>query len=227
MYRVLSIDFDVFQKIPDISILNKCPEGIDRSTAESCECWQQHYAKDRQERALSSITINEKRLTETIELIRQGCRQGTPIKIVNSHKEIYQWILDGYHMPGSSYDGIRLAHLDMHHDIINDCPELNCGNWVKHIKQSIPNTDICWICNAISKEVYGLNTPEFSFLNDDVAQLIGEKYDALFICRSDTWLPPHLDKYFSDFCEEALRLVGKECAEIEQDILLPRKISIS
>lgn len=48
------------------------------------------------------------------------------------------------------------------------------------------------------------------------------QFDAIFLCRSDNWLPPHLDPYFN----ELVNLCGELFCEvlIEPNVKTPRDI---
>lgn len=219
-FCVLSIDFDVFQAIPSQKHLNVYPIGIDRTQEESCRAWRPFYEDVTSLQLLQEVKINEEKVEAAARLIENGCAFETPIMVANSHKDILKWILEHYN--AKTHPGIFLTHLDAHHDLFNENEKLDCGNWISFLKKEVPNTHIKWVCNAISKEIYGLSTPEFDFINDEIEPLIGQTYDLLFICRSDTWLPPHLDPAFTAFCERALCVANVQT--VEPNILIPRKI---
>ena len=46
------------------------------------------------------------------------------------------------------------------------------------------------------------------------------QFDAIFLCRSDTWTPPHLDGYFTELCTCMLDHFGEIYAE--KNITSPR-----
>ena len=77
-----------------------------------------------------------------------------------------------------------------------------------------------WLANPISKEVYGLNTSDFDCINTDINLIKNFKFDLLFLCRSDNWLPPHLDIYFDNFLQYLMQhsddIMG------EQSVTTPR-----
>lgn len=220
LYRVLSVDFDVFQNIPSKKLLEAYPDGFDVSTDISCQMWKLCYRNPEKASMLAQISADECRLRGAMHLIEKSCNDETPIMIVNSHKKIYDWIFEHYN--AKNYQGLQIVNLDMHHDMFNENSNLGCGNWISHVKKREPNLAIEWVCNPISKEVYGLNSPEFSFINDQIDRFLGTHFDLLFICRSDNWLPPHLDKHFRNFCESILCNHPK--AVMETDILKPRRI---
>ncbi len=88
----------------------------------------------------------------------------------------------------------------MHHDFFNDNEKVDCGNWISHIFNEYGRENIYfkWIANPISLDVYGFTSEEKSIINaaTSLEDICDEKYDYIFLCRSDNWLPPHLDREF-------------------------------
>ncbi len=217
--RILSIDFDIFQNIPDIEILSAFPDGIDLSNDISCITWAGHYANNYENDLLKQVTIHQQMLNDTIHMIEKGCTKTTPTMIVNSHKHIYDWI---FQYDSDNIDRFEITHLDMHHDMFNNNPELDCGNWISHVKSRKHHTSVQWLCNPISKEVYGLQETTFNQVHSNIQSIIGKSFDLLFICKSANWLPPHLDSAFQDFCHNVLSIV--KSAYVEPNLLKPREI---
>lgn len=220
--KILSIDFDYFQNTKQDQ-LYLFPDGIDNSTLLSEIIWGQHYASNGEE--ISSIGI----MNEEYEaLIRLLANQSHNIKtmITNSHKHIYDFVFNN--LPNG--ENIQLVNIDMHHDIINDNSELDCGNWISFMvkEQCKRNAKISfkWLPNPISLEVYDLKEVfEESFgenmpILSSVKDIENDKYDMIFLCRSDIWLPPHLDNYF----ENLLSVFKKMFKDIlvEQAVMKPR-----
>jgi hypothetical protein len=100
----------------------------------------------------------------------------------------------------------------MHHDIINDNDQMDCGNWIKFLIENRDKkglkTGLNWIANPISLDLYGIRDMFeeegecFGHSSESLDCIAGQKFDAIYLCRSDTWTPPHLDKYF-----DALRVL--------------------
>lgn len=84
----------------------------------------------------------------------------------------------------------------MHHDCFNNNPELDCGNWISYVKQDYPKIHIQWIANPVSRQVYNITETEFDFIQTSLNTLQEQPPDLIYLCRSDNWLPPHLDNYF-------------------------------
>lgn len=188
--KVLSIDFDYFQDVTPEVLINCYPDGKDLPTALTMMTWTSHYAHSYDE--LMSVKIDEKHLSQICKII--GNQDiATPNMAVQSHIHIYDFIKE--HFDKTKYNGCQIVNIDMHHDCFNDNTELDCGNWVNHIKKDIPNCEVMWIANKVSNDVYGLEKLSH-LIQYDFDKILNTKFDLIFICRSDTWLPPHLDPYF-------------------------------
>ena len=211
--RVLSVDFDFFQRVNVETLMYCYPDGIDLPPDLTTITWASHY--NFQADRLKKVTVDRKRLTQLKQIIRN---QNPLIKVmvVSSHVHIYDFILSN--MPG--YDQCDIINIDMHHDMFNNNNRLDCGNWVTHIKKAIPNCNITWIANKISNEVYGLKDLPVKYEFDDI---MDKTFDLLFLCRSDTWLPPHLDKNFA----EVVRLIQRKFPRMLTDGLVYEQRDIS
>lgn len=101
----------------------------------------------------------------------------------------------------------KLHNIDMHHDFFNENDFVDCGNWISYIFEGYgrKNIDFKWIANPISLNVYGFDLPERESLSSCVKESLeaikDEQYDYIFLCRSDAWLPPHLDDEFNNVLE--------------------------
>ena len=129
--------------------------------------------------------------------------------------QLHAFILSGM----KDYDRCDITNIDMHHDMFNDNEELDCGNWVSHIKKTIPESNIKWIANPISLEAYGLDKLPIEY---DFESIKNKKFDLIFICRSDIWSPPHLDKYFNMIVEQVR--MHFDSMFTQEEVLEPRDI---
>lgn len=189
--KVLSVDFDYFQNATP-NILMTYPDGKDLPTYLTMMTWMTHYASDYDK--LMSVTIDKEHF-EQIKSILHNQKLKTPCMAVQSHIHIYDFIKD--HFAKGNYDGCRIVNVDMHHDCFNDNPEIDCGNWVSHIMNDIPDCQVSWIANKSSEETYGLKSLK-NVVSYDFDAIMKAKFDLIFLCRSDTWTPPHLDPYFDE-----------------------------
>ena len=196
--KVLSIDFDYFQKV-DAETMALCyPDGHDISPSISSIVWTSRYVAYEEE--LKNVKLDERHFN-VIKSLLADQRYNTPCMAVQSHKHIYDFILDNYN--SDKYDGCEIYNIDTHHDMYNSNNELDCGNWGSHIREAIPGTEITWIANNISRDIFSIEEGDEldKIIKNDFSPIIGKKFDLIFLCRSDTWLPPHLDIYFSELFE--------------------------
>lgn len=195
--KVLSIDFDYFQHTNKDTVQTCYPDGIDLNTELSSLVWSGYYANPKTEDQLKNVAL----LTDEFALLQQilssdtNIKMTAPVLITNSHVHIYDFI----HRCARQFhaDKINLVNIDMHHDILNNNDELDCGNWISFIAKDFKDKcDISWICNPTSLECYGLKEEGILPVDTTLKAIQDCKFDIVFLCRSDNWLPPHLDAYF-------------------------------
>jgi hypothetical protein len=185
----LSIDFDFFQKVKKDTILECYPDGIDLPSALSELVWASHYAS--QGKYLREVTINKTKLNEIKNILKKQNRD-VPVMIAQSHVSAYDFIKEN-----AGDKACDIVNIDMHHDMFNNNENLDCGNWIGHIMKDIKGSTITWIANRISKSTYGLTQVD-DLIRTDFREIKDRKFDLIFLCRSDNWIPPHLDIYFYD-----------------------------
>lgn len=215
--NVLSIDFDFFQDAT-AKQLKQYPDGVDYGTEMSKIVWSSYYTDLSMKRLdLNSITINQDFFDQMIEII-QNQDFCIPVLITNSHKYIYDFIMEHW----DKNEDIEIWNVDMHHDVFNNNPQLDCGNWGKHIIDDA-NATLHWIGRTMSIEAYGLGCIKDFPMEDNFDSIRCQQFDALFLCRSDPWLPPHLDDKFTDManecCDHFIKVLG------EPKVMIPRDIS--
>ncbi len=220
--RVLSIDFDYFQKISSADILADYPDGVDLPTFLASTIWISHYANPRTKEVLLGVEADHEGLKQIREILSNSKKTKKDVMMVQSHKLIYDFIMDNYN--GGDYDSVEVVNVDMHHDMFNNGDEVDCGNWATHILQDIENCKVTWIANPISVEAYGTKPALEGNTFYDLSVLKDKQFDLIFICRSDSWLPPHLDKEFEKLYYFVLEEFGgamvdsqvTECREWEE-----------
>jgi len=199
--NVLSIDYDYFMKFKDddISVISEFPDGTEAFIGLSDYIWATRLAHRKAAEAINTVTCNTDELFNVRKFIMKQSRN-VPVLITNSHVHIYEFIksrLDGR-------NSIRVANLDFHHDAYDKTSELNCGNWVNFLDREF-TLEYDWITSDCGWEAAGKkpgildgrtrfrNIVEFTKANQKF------KPDIIFICRSDVWVPPHLDREFVNF----------------------------
>lgn len=195
--KVLSIDFDYFQKV-SASVAMTYPDGHDFCGDLSSQIWSTHYA--------NQDLKNEVKLPngEVLKMKNIILNQDPAIKGMVSHTHLH--IYDFIHENVPLDETLEVVNIDMHHDMFNENPEVDCGNWVSHIMKEYDKASLKWIANRISKSVYGIDQKEqlYKLIETKLDSIKNEKFDLIFLCRSDMWLPPHLDYAFNDLANVVL-----------------------
>lgn len=196
--RVLSIDFDFFQNVDKRTLLDY-PEGVDLSPEISTIVWGSKYVfpYDSRDR-IKAVTVDQEKLNQLIDILDKQ-DENIPVLIAQSHVSIYDFIHEN--MRGKN--SLSIVNIDLHHDIFNDNIELDCGNWINHIKKDFPDTTISWITREVSLDCYGIGYFDKIPFELNFDKITDAEFDIVFICRSDAWLPPHLDWHFDNlvkFC---------------------------
>lgn len=194
--NILSIDFDFFQNVSSEVMLSCYPDGIDLPTELTVMTWASHYAHSETGKKLLEITPKTEMIEELKSIIQKNCNKYTPFMAANSHVHIYDFIKEQIDVHKSK--DVYIANLDMHHDCFNQDTKLDCGNWVGYAMKDFPNCQVQWIANPISKEIYNFDSSKFLPMETNFSTIENKHFDAIFLCRSDTWLPPHLDESFDD-----------------------------
>lgn len=193
MRNILSIDFDYFQSVTTSQIMSYYPDGLDLPTNISTIVWAQHFANPSCEDELLKIKAPQGKLK-----ILRGCLRSqlatTPVMMVNSHKYIYSFICNLF----DKSNDLNVINVDMHHDISNNNSQLDCGNWVSHLKNTYHSLSYTWIQNPISARMFPPPKGFKHLATSDLSTIRNYKYDAIFLCRSDNWLVPTLDADFTD-----------------------------
>lgn len=217
--NVLSIDFDVFQNVTADALKACYPDGHDMSTNMSRIVWSGYYANPNTHDMLDGVTINQPLLDEFINGVKK-CRNNIPVLVANSHVNIYDFIRNN--MYARNITKLNLINADLHHDMCNDNYTMDCGNWIKYVAQDY-DAKITWIANPVSPDIFGLDEKITNHMKFDFSDVDFEKIDLLFMCRSDPWFPPHLDKYF----DRVVKILCIKFTDIsgEKGITTPREMT--
>lgn len=220
--KILSIDFDFFQETTHTIINNAYPDSLDMPTELSSLIWATHYANPDTETLLNQVTFPQQTMDTLLSHLDKHLTPETPVMVRNSHKHIYPFTF--CHYDTTKYENLQVINLDMHHDAFtNDRQPANCGNWTHHLRKYMDaldeTADITWIPNEISEKSC-TKAPDFIHIVHDLDILKDFDFDLLYICRSDNWLPPHLDNYFQRFIIH-LKMKSKNI-HIEPDVTRPR-----
>lgn len=218
--NILSIDFDFFQKIPK-EALSAYPDGIDLPTDVSNIIWASHMTLDK--KRLDTVVFD----TEKFEFIKQLLKKQKPhtkIMIASSHKTAYAFILETLYK--TKNENTALTNIDLHHDLGNNNPNVDCGNWIKHLLKEGRIKGFQWVLQPESQKVYDLSDDELKQMHatTNINIIKDTMFDAIFICRSNPWLHPKFDTQF----DELFRLCSQHFKAIiaEPDVRQPRQIPL-
>lgn len=224
--KILSIDYDYFQVVSADTVRKHYPDGVDLPTKLTEITWASYYANPYSAKALNAVSVNLDEL-ELMQEIIENQRTELPVMVANSHVNIYNFIHE--HCPGRK---LSITNIDMHHDMFNDNLKLDCGNWITHIQKDYgkENVALRWISNPISCEAYDFDDEEINLEHDgskvfptSVSAILDTQFDLVFLCRSDTWTPPHLDEGFEKLVETFTNHFDRIL--IEESVKSPRDIT--
>ena len=223
--NVLSIDFDFFQKVTSDTLLRYYPDGLDLPTVLTEITWSRRYDIPDNGEALRKVEVDLGLLRDVKILVNLNRKRGCKLMITNSHKHAYNFI--GNEIQYKEYESLHIYNLDLHHDYFNNCSEVDCGNWLGHAVKDFPNCTATWVMNPVSldeslvdpldvktelKELHKVKT---------LRTLKNKKFDLIFLCRSDSWTPLHLDEEFKNLFNYCLTCVGT--GTVENGVREPRK----
>lgn len=217
--RILSIDFDYFQDTERDTVVKYYPDGIDLPYPLSSIVWTNVYAKS----CPGYDDIQRVKINNDLLLIAEGvilCQNSNiPVIIKQSHLGIWEETKLRF----DPDNGLYIAHVDFHHDFTNGYEEqgiVDCGNWL-YFMTKIYKAKLRWYTRSVSLDCYKCSYDEMPAIRDDLLPLSMESdFDMIYICRSDAWIPPHLDCYF----DRLVKLCEKKFSNIyvEDSVSKPR-----
>lgn len=201
--NVLSIDYDYFMKFEndDTGPLASFPDGTEAFIGLSDYVWASRLACEYASSEIAKVSCNSDELFEVWKFLMKQ-RKSVPVLITNSHMHIHGFIKDNI----GELDSVRVVNLDFHHDAYDKSRngELNCGNWVNFLDREFSleydwvTSDCGW--NAAGKKPGILEgRPRYRCISEFRNANPKFKPDIIFICRSDVWVPPHMDSQFLPF----------------------------
>ena len=220
--RVLSIDFDYFLLFQKKEVLCFYPDGQrENSNSVTQLIWATNYASAKASGfdMLQNVVINESDAEIARKIIEQ---QSEPLCMVaDSHVHLHDFIIGSEDRFLGRSGGIIVYNVDFHHDTYaNTDPKLHCGNWLLKLLDDGIVTEAHWISTPDSlTETLDPRCKQDMALRD----LVGMDFDMVFVCRSGSWVHPHLDPFFAEYLAKPLiqNRRGWEC-RFQQDILLNR-----
>lgn len=196
MKRVLSIDYDYFLRATHPDAWHYYPDcGREFSNTVTNIVWVERYAtaKAFDQDMEKLFIVDQDSLRKVITYLTDETTIRTCL-VADSHASIYPFIKE----LANGGEPVEVVNIDHHHDSWDNEKGLNCGNWLKLLLDEGVVTSATWCCDdgkaftekesRADKRVHRVNVLERA--------LSKGPFDALFICRSGTWTPPHLDTPF-------------------------------
>lgn len=190
--RILSIDFDYFIGT-DIDTRNDLfPDGSDNLDVQFLtKLWEEFYNEFPH---IKDIDVIDSYYDLAKHIQSENYILNKDMFVANSHGDIYKILKD---IPVE--EPIDIVNVDFHHDyyhFFSRDNDLNCGNWVRRLYENRSDANITW-CKRRDSDIRTLDG-EFphTIINEDIASLLNNKYDIIFLCLSPEWTPPHLYKFF-------------------------------
>ena len=196
--NVLSIDWDYFIKATAGERSGLFPDGGNENFPMSLQnvIWSSHYMTDELEK-IKTDTQAVRKLKKCLKNLFY-----VPFMVTDSHKYAYEFI--NSMAEEMSRDSVNIVNVDYHHDIYENGEAVDCGNWLRKLMKKYEDTDseFTWIAREDSDESgYSFDdTVSGTGLRKiyDLDYIFEYDWDAVFICRSGMWSPPHLDRNFRD-----------------------------
>lgn len=191
--RVLSIDFDYFLRANDPKAWRYYPDsGCEFNPEIQKVIWITQYASAiaHGDDLTKLFGLDNEALQKLEDFLRNKCTAKKYL-IAESHSCAHKFIKDISREAGKP---VEVFNIDHHSDTYTD-GELNCGNWLKLLLKKNIVTSAIW-CRDIEKQDPYMDE-RVQRMDDLDACLNSGPFDAVFLCRSGGWVPPHLDNKFT------------------------------
>ena len=197
--NILSIDWDYYLKASMRERVTLFPDTPNDYLPQDLQqiIWSGLYANDR----LGLIDCNMGDIRLTKQVFDQSGHD-TFTAVCCDHKYLYYHIHNYVNnlvnmscVKNTDEVELNLINVDFHHDIYDsNLSKIDSGNWLRHIMDEFKG-HYQWICRTDSDMPDDMHDLDISH---DIGKIAGRDYDIIFICRSDMWSPPHLDRNFMD-----------------------------
>lgn len=197
--NVLSIDWDYFidaDSYQRCMLFPDCPNSEYTNFIQTI-IWASRYSNNK----LAKIGVNHSAIDEIAEVISNSKLDPNRVVVYKDHTQCYYFIEKL--MEELNCKDLNVTNIDFHHDVYKDyMDEIDCGNWLLHLINQYPEGNYTWVYNSGSDrrdpEVQVFSNIVYSFDN-----VFNQEWDAIYICKSTMWSPPHLDKEFINFLKAA------------------------
>ena len=230
MKKILSLDWDYFVNATAAQRYTLFPDGGNENISYELQdfIWNSHYACSPELREIEVLKDDYKTMFDILKRFSNKyvtspvANPNRKVLITVSHRWCYEFILQRT----NEDEEFELYNVDFHHDMYHyRTPDerVNCGNWVNCLFEQRPNMKYSWIKREDSDEntIGGEKAPcNICTLKE----LEGLDFDYIFICRSDCWSPPHLDKLFETLWTSIRKYMP---VEVENKVAKIRKVDTS
>lgn len=191
IYNVLSIDWDYFSNATLSQRLRLFPDGGNENIGSllSNIVWGTRYVSGE----LVQTGLDKRALSVLTSVLRKTSPDCL-MMVADSHKHAYDFILDS--MEEDCVSHINLVNIDFHHDLYDlGDSNLNCGNWLRLLMKDYDSEydKFSWVKREDS-DTDGVDLSRLQIAS--IESIKDVEWDLIFVCRSNVWSPPHLDKYF-------------------------------
>ena len=223
--KILSIDWDYFIDASSLVRFEKFHDGLETMGRVNEIIWSGRYASYPE---LKDLGIRKKEYDYLFSRMGRIFRNAGSIYIEDSHK----WLGD---IVCSSDKLVELYNIDFHSDVYDSIVTMDCGNWLRYADMCSGGegsiyTWVLWEGESDRGEWDRWNSVGKKESLGSIGDIEGlcSWWDVVYICRSSTWSPPHLDSYFRELVMEGI--MGKDSIDgifASKDILLERSIDNS
>ncbi len=188
--NVLSIDWDYLIDVSFEDRLLYFPDGNDYKMFLNNMIWSSMYASSNGSKINDmGIMVGE---YGYLKKLLSKVNSKVPMGVDDSHMMIVPFLEN---VLGN--DKINIYNIDFHGDVFSDAKsigDVNCGNWLSYLVSKGMVKKSVWVRSKDSD--IGDSESKIDVITEDIKVLDKVKFDAIFICKSSGWSPPHLDDYF-------------------------------
>lgn len=186
--KILSIDFDYFVDTTKEVRDNYFPKAEDITDPIQIESmWSDCYREHEELKKIGAI-----RDFSILSKFLEEHRKDIPTLVAESHKDIYNFIKE---VQRHSDTCLEIVNIDYHHDnYYMYGGQVTCANWLMKICEEV-ECDVMWIRREDSETESLAGSFPYK-MSTDIRDCFKE-YDAIFLCMSPEWVPPHLRSVFN------------------------------
>ena len=197
--KLLSIDFDYFVNTTREVRNSKFPVAEDITNMDEIKnLWDDCYTADKEIRNIGILNEDYYLLCDFLR------HQSLPYLTSYSHKDIYYFTLD---LQRNSETRLQITNIDFHHDnYYMYGGRVTCANWMMKLNEDFgfSKEDVLWVHRNDSETASIAG--DFPYRRTTfLREALRDDYDAVFLCLSPEWTPPHLVGHYNKMKE----LLGK------------------